>query len=858
MDGIARGMEATTDSSWCLFDSVGSGIAVTRPDGTLAYCNTALLELAARQAATLLGSSIFDLLHGASSGDLRHLHHAALAGHTEQRTEVQGNGGNFVAGVILRRLDRDDGPRVIWTFVDIRGNDPVIERSKSRFANAVWGASVGFWDIDVATDAVHWWNDWCATVDLDPRNGTNHALRWSEDVHPDDDPPFAHVYNEVIEGRREIYEAEYRIRTRSGAWRWILSRGCATARDSAGRAVRLAGVTIDIDARKRAELALRESEERYELAVNAAQLPVWELDVRTDVFKGNVYWHKAVGYELTEPQARERVETWLSDVHPEDAPKHACAWLDHTVDKKGFHETEFRIKTAAGGYKWLLDRGRVVERDAQGLPLRVVGIALDIDSRKRIELALRDSEARLETAIWGADLGLWDWKPEDDSLLWLSDWPFRYGIDAKQRIIRRQQWLARVHPGDLRKYAADDLLLTHEGHNCAESDYRILSSQGDWRWVNVRTRVIERDCAGRPLRIVGACIEVDSRRRAEQLLRTQAIILETMREGVVLAGRNGRIEFTNPAFDRMFGRRSDELLGTSIMDLLNAKQKVQSPPPAAEGLLAQYNGRSPRRDMQFRRTDGSQFAGEALSAQIELSGENKILVVVQDVSERKQLESEIIEIANRERRRLAGDLHDGLGQELTGISLMLRSLAKRTAVTVPNSAPELNEIIALVNHAIQSTRKMALGISPVTLQRGGLLSALETLTGWSRDSYGIDVRLRLMVRWPLLIDESTATHLYLIAQEAINNAAKHGRARSVAVALRINRTLVYLSITDDGVGMTEAAPRGAGMGLKIMQYRSTMIGGAVRFESPAAGGTRIRCICPHRAGSLNPKSILPL
>jgi signal transduction histidine kinase len=142
---------------------------------------------------------------------------------------------------------------------------------------------------------------------------------------------------------------------------------------------------------------------------------------------------------------------------------------------------------------------------------------------------------------------------------------------------------------------------------------------------------------------------------------------------------------------------------------------------------------------------------------------------------------------------------------------------------------------------------MALGISPVTLQRGGLLSALETLTGWSRDSYGIDVRLRLMIRWPLLIDESTATHLYLIAQEAINNAAKHGRARSVVVALRISRALVYLSITDDGVGMMGAAPQGAGMGLKIMQYRSTMIGGVVQFKSPATGGTRVRCVCPHLA-----------
>ena len=228
-----------------------------------------------------------------------------------------------------------------------------------------------------------------------------------------------------------------------------------------------------------------------------------------------------------------------------------------------------------------------------------------------------------------------------------------------------------MHPLDQPKYAAEHHALIHDGRNSADSDYRILSSSGEWRWVNVRTRVIERDADGRALRIVGACIDVDSRRRAEQALRTQAIILETMREGVVLLDLDGRIEFTNPAFDHMFGREPDELAGTSVRNLLNIAQKRQSPTLAIEGLF-DHDGRRGRRDMLFRRRDGTQFAGEVLSADIELSAGKRILVVVQDVSERKRLEAQITEIASHERRRLSADLHDGLGQELTGISLMLR------------------------------------------------------------------------------------------------------------------------------------------------------------------------------------------
>jgi signal transduction histidine kinase len=137
----------------------------------------------------------------------------------------------------------------------------------------------------------------------------------------------------------------------------------------------------------------------------------------------------------------------------------------------------------------------------------------------------------------------------------------------------------------------------------------------------------------------------------------------------------------------------------------------------------------------------------------------------------------------------------------------------------------------------------------VTLERGGLLPALQTLAGWSRDSYGVDVQLRLSVRAPLLIGESAAAHLYLIVQEAINNAVRHGRARSIAVTLRANRALVSLSITDDGVGIAESTGRGAGMGLKLMEYRSAVIGGSMGIKRLPSGGTRIHSVCPQDAGA---------
>jgi two-component system CheB/CheR fusion protein len=339
----------------------------------------------------------------------------------------------------------------------------------------------------------------------------------------------------------------------------------------------------------------------------------------------------------------------------------------------------------------------------------------------------------------------------------------------------------------------------------------------------------------------GASIEVDDARRTEQVLRAQAMILATLREGVVLFDRDGKIEFTNPAFDRMFAREGDPLTGTSVIELLDVDGQVGTVSVAR--LLKRYEARTGNAQVLFRRHDGSQFAAEAFSGTVDFGGSPRNLVVIQDVSDRKRLEREIIEIASRERRRQSSDLHDGLGQELTGISLMLRSLAKRLGATAAQAPPELDEIIGLVNHAIQSARTMALGLSPVMRANGGLQSALTTLAAWARTNYHIDVRLRLATPAALEIDETAATHLYLIAQEAINNSVKHGRARTVNIALRANDRILSLTVADDGVGIDANPVRTTGMGLSIMEYRAGMIGGSLRILQPKQGGTRVRCVC---------------
>jgi signal transduction histidine kinase len=215
-------------------------------------------------------------------------------------------------------------------------------------------------------------------------------------------------------------------------------------------------------------------------------------------------------------------------------------------------------------------------------------------------------------------------------------------------------------------------------------------------------------------------------------------------------------------------------------------------------------------------------------------------ISVTDLTERKRLEQEILDVSSRERQSIGRDLHDGLGQELTGVALMLRSLATRFKHECPDGVAGINEVVGLVNQSIESARALARGLLPVRTESGGLPFALRELAARSRDLYGLTVNFRAEI-WPeITLSEASSSHLYRIAQEALTNAARHGRAAKVDILLMANRTTFLLRITDDGAGISDQDKPVAGMGLKIMRYRAGMIGAKIEIIAGVPKGTVVR------------------
>jgi PAS domain S-box-containing protein len=305
----------------------------------------------------------------------------------------------------------------------------------------------------------------------------------------------------------------------------------------------------------------------------------------------------------------------------------------------------------------------------------------------------------------------------------------------------------------------------------------------------------------------------------------------------------GRIIRFNRACERMTGYSFAEVKGKSIWDLFLVPEDVTRFKTAfdkthAEERTQQYESRWLNRNGSLRTIAWS-------TAMLPAGGETASCIIISgiDITERKHLEKTILEISAREQRRIGQDLHDGLGQHLTGIAFMSKVQEQKLKEKALPEAGEAAKIVGLVNQAIHKTRELARGLLPVVSDAQGLMSALQQLAGEVEDLFRVSCRFQCFT--PVLIyDDTVATHLYYIAREAVNNAIKHGHARQIVIRLAAQEYQSALTIQDDGCGIDDPAPGNKGMGLHLMNYRARMIGGSLDVQRTAVGGTVVSCLFP--------------
>jgi signal transduction histidine kinase len=215
-----------------------------------------------------------------------------------------------------------------------------------------------------------------------------------------------------------------------------------------------------------------------------------------------------------------------------------------------------------------------------------------------------------------------------------------------------------------------------------------------------------------------------------------------------------------------------------------------------------------------------------------------------EIAERERLERELLEVGERERRRLGFDLHDGLCQHLTGTALAVQVLQEKLARQSIPEAAEAAKAVDLIEDGIALSRKLAKGLQPVEMHSGGLMHALHDFAAATTDLFKVSCQFECDA--PILFNNvAMADHLYHIAREATANAIKHGRARNIVISLEPRDEGTVLKVADDGIGIPMPLPKKGGMGLTIMAQRAKLIGATFDIRPRAGGGTIMTCILPH-------------
>ncbi|MEZ4416031.1 MAG: PAS domain S-box protein [Gemmatimonadota bacterium] len=353
-----------------------------------------------------------------------------------------------------------------------------------------------------------------------------------------------------------------------------------------------------------------------------------------------------------------------------------------------------------------------------------------------------------------------------------------------------------------------------------------------------------RDRLGRPVGCFAVLTDITERKRAEAILRRNErkfrVLIENALDVISVLDRDARVVYESPSIEQKLGFKPEELIGRNALEFVHPDDAGRVIAALQAGFM--NPGEPQSAEFRFLNADGEwpilEAVGQGLQDEVEPGW--ALVVNSRDVTEHRRLEREVLEISDREQRRLGRDLHDGMGQMLVGARFHASAIERRLRKEGRSEADAVAALGALLDDAHAQARALARGLTPLSLDERGLDAALTDLAGDAERILGIQVDVALPEP-ELVRDLNVATHLYRIAQEAISNAARHGRATVANLALGSSQNEVQLTVVDDGCGFAlDSAPPG-GMGLRIMRYRTRIMHGVLDIESEPGQGTTVRC-----------------
>jgi PAS domain S-box-containing protein len=498
-----------------------------------------------------------------------------------------------------------------------------LAETAERLALALHAGNLGIYDLNVQTGEAVVNPEYALMLGYDPADFHETNAAWLDRLHPEDRELTGQILADYLAGKRAEYRVEFRQRTRTGEYKWLLSVGRLIERDAAGQPRRMIGTHADITARKLADAALQASEREFRSLAESMPQIVWI--TRPDGW--NIYfnqqWVDYTGLTLEESYGH----GWNKPFHPDDQQRAWEAWQNATQHSTDY-SIECRLRRADGTYRWWLIRG-VPQRDASGQILKWFGTCTDIEDIKRAEAAF--------ATFFEQPMGLNLICTLEGQIQQVNQsWELMLGRDRQAAI--GANLMDFIHPDD-RAATTAELAKLAQGATTFHFENRYRHQDGSFRTLSWSAIVSEQT-------VYGMAVDVTEARQSQQHLKLQAAMLANLEEGINLCrARDGLIIETNPQFDLMFGYARGELIGQSIA-VLNASG-ARSPEAMVQEIMSALAARgSWSGEVENVRKDGTRFWCRASVGVFEHREDGKVWVSAQhDITERKRAEQVLLKTA---------------------------------------------------------------------------------------------------------------------------------------------------------------------------------------------------------------------
>jgi len=635
--------------------------------------------------------------------------------------------------------------------------------------------------------------------------------------------------------------------------------------DNNGELVEIIGASKDITKDKLFEKQLVEANIRLETALKGGELGLWDFTMKTQELFVNETWDDILGQQLSDKKLNS--DFYLSILHPDDRETIHNAYDRFILNNSDNLDIENRLRHSDGSWRWVLSKGKVASRDENGNPIRLIGTSQDITAKKQLELDLKYWLDIYRSFIKYANEGIFLHEvtipidqniPEEKQVDILFNHGFiktcndsfaaMYGYDHANEL--EGFTLAQLQGGDDNPHNITFL------KQFIRSNYRLnneisydLDKNGNHLYISNNLVGIHEE--GKLVRIWGSQFDITQQVLAQKKLegseQRYRLLFETNPVPFII------FDFTNYAFydansaaEKLFNRSRYEMLKLNLLDIrpemaFYSQNELQT-------LLT--NELLTTTELSLKVSKDKSIQAEVNTALIDYENKKAVIAAINDITLLREAEKmvirSLIEGEDNERKRVAKEIHDSLGQNLTAASLNFSALKGVIDKMDESRREKFNIGYNFLNNAIEESRNIALNLMPKAIDDFGLIPSLKSLLSQIEKSAGLKITFYDNLRNDERLPRNIELNLYRITQEAINNVLKHADATKIFIQLLLHKKEIIYTFEDDGKGFDfrSTLQKSKGIGIKSISNRVIAMSGIFEIDSTPGKGTAMTIQIP--------------